>query len=63
MFKTSIGKKQQDSNSANFYVYIVDQITEINKIFLEKDVTRLSGVWKEQSDDLWLEARVEIQKL
>ena len=44
----------------NFHVNIFDQIIEINKIFLEKDVTKLSGVWKEISFGKKFEARVAI---
>jgi len=48
----------------NFYVNI-DQINEINKIFLETDVTKLSGTWKEVSggNGFIYEANVVIKKL
>jgi len=37
---------------------------EINEMFLEKDVTRLSGVWKEYCGNKgWFDAGVEIKKL
>ena len=43
----------------NFNVNI-DQINEINKIFLETDVTKLSGTWKEYSEDQWIDGKVYI---
>ena len=49
----------------NFYVNI-EQINEINKIFLETDVTKLSGIWKEASGDdrgFCIESNVEIKKI
>ena len=42
---------------------LFDQIIEINKIFLEKDVTRLSCEWKEYDVGSYYDARVDIKKL
>ena len=56
-------RKNQDLYLVNFYVYI-RLIIEINKMFLESDVTKLSGVWKEAGDTTHCyNAKVDIKLL
>ena len=56
--------KKQDKYSVNFYLNYV-LIIEIKNIFLETDVTKLSGTWKEASSNGGFDhiAKIEIKKL